>query len=287
MKIASRGVAPATVRRVASLVAFAAPLLAAVPAVANPRPLPFTYQYETLGKGEVEVEQFTDIAPLYAWDADHKSVLEPAYTLTTEVEYGLTDRLELGLYAVMKNEPYEEGAGAPLIFDGVKQRLRYRIAREGELPIDIALYFEVAELHDEIELEEKIILQKRFGNLKAIANLWVEQGFERGGEVAFYVKPTVGLVYQLNENLTLGAEYWMNSEFTLAEPEGEEEEAEDPQGEWNHAPHHFVGPAVSFRWDKLWWTTGVYGRLDDIDRVIRPGDKFGKVWVRTAIGLGF
>ena len=84
--IASRGIAPATPRRLTALLAFAAPLLASLAASANPRPLPFTYQYETLNKGEVEVEQFVDVAPLYAWDADHHSVLEPAYTLTTEVE---------------------------------------------------------------------------------------------------------------------------------------------------------------------------------------------------------
>lgn len=281
--IAYQGPSPATPRRLTALLAFAAPVLVSLSASANPRPLPFTYQYETLGKGELEVEQFTDVAPLYAWDSEHRSVLEPAYTLTTEVEYGLTDRLELALYAVMKNEPYESGAGAPLIFDGLKQRLRYRIGREGQLPIDIALYFEVAELHDEIELEEKIILQKRFGALKAIANLWVEQGFERGGEIAFYFKPTVGLVYELNESATIGAEYWMHSELGL---NGEEEE-ESAQDEWNHAPHHFIGPAVSLRFEKLWWTTGVYGRLDDFDRVIRPGDKFGRAWVRTAIGIGF
>ena len=284
--IAPRGMVPETSRRLTALLAFAAPLVVSLSASANPRPLPFTYQYETLPKGEVEVEQFVDVAPLYAWDSEHHSVLEPAYTLTTEVEYGLTDRLELGLYMVMKNDPAGAGADAPLYFDGLKQRLRYRIGREGQLPVELALYFEVAELHDEIELEEKIIVQKRFGQLKAIANLWVEQGFERGGEVAFYLKPTVGLVYELNENATIGAEYWMNAEYTLAEPEGEEEEA-SAQDEWNHAPHHFIGPAVSLRWEKLWWTTGVYGRLDDFDRVIRPGDKFGRAWVRTAIGLQF
>ena len=158
---------------------------------------------------------------------------------------------------------------------------------EIELPLDIALYFEVAELHDEIELEEKIILQKRFGALKAIANLWVEQGFERGGEVAFKFNPSAGLVYEVSEHLTLGLEYWMNAEITLVEPEGEADEAPDPTSEWNHKPHHFVGPAVSFRWERLWWTTGVYGRLDDFDRVIRPGDQFGRAWVRTAVGLGF
>jgi hypothetical protein len=269
--------------RITALFAFGASLLLSATALANPRPLPFTYQYETLPKGEVEVEQFVDVKPLYVWDADHHSVLEPAYQLTTEVEYGLTDRLELGLYMVMKNEPDSEGAGAPLIFDGLKQRLRYRIGREGELPIDIALYLEVAELHDEIELEEKVILQKRFGQLKATANLWVEQGFERGGEVSFTLNPTVGLVYELNESATLGAEYWMHAEYVLTGEEGEE----SPQDEWNHAPHHFVGPAVSLRWDRLWWSTGVYGRLDDFDRVIRPGDKFGKAWVRTVIGLSF
>lgn len=274
-------------RLLGALVGLALPLCVSASALANPRPLPFTYQWETLPKGEAELEQFVDVAPLYVWNADHHSVLEPAYKLTTEIEYGITDRLELGLYFVAKNEPDSEGAGAPLIFDGLKQRLRYRIGKENQLPIDIALYFEVAELRDEIELEEKIILQKRFGALKAIANLSVEQAFERGGEIAFVLNPSAGLVYEVNENITLGAEYWLHAEYTLQEPEGAEDEPADPTGEWNHKPHHFVGPAVSFRWERLWWTTGVYGRMDDFDRVIRPGDQFGRAWVRTAVGIGF
>lgn len=270
-----------TARIAASVLALALPALLPAAALANPRPLPFSYPWETLTQGEAEIEQFINIAPLYVWDHEHTNVvLEPRYELTTEVEYGITDRLELGLYLAMKNEPESEGAGAPLILDGVKQRLRYRVGREGQLPFELALYFEVAELHDEIELEEKVILQKRFGQLKAVANLWVEQGFERGGVVSFTLHPTAGLVYELNQHATLGAEYWMNAEITLA---GDEEQSD--QDRWNHRSHHFIGPAISLQWDKLWWSTGVYGRLDDFDRVIRPGDAFGRAWVRTAFGL--
>jgi hypothetical protein len=38
-------------------------------------------------------------------------------------------------------------------------------------------------------------------------------------------------------------------------------------------------------WIKLFWTVGVYGRLNGVSEPITPGAEFGKVWVRSLIGL--
>ena len=76
------------------LIAAAAPR-----AHATPRPLPYTYIYETLPAGSAEVELYTDLVPLRVSDLLTGA---PTWTLgmqfQTEIEYGITDRLELGLY---------------------------------------------------------------------------------------------------------------------------------------------------------------------------------------------
>src|SRR5438552_4775737 len=148
-------------------------------ALANPRPLPFTYPYETLAQGSLELEQFVDISPVLAEDSLGAREWTAAYVLTSEVEFGITDRLELGIYFVALTEPGEAG----LTFDGIKQRLRYRLLDSGDWPIDVSVYGEIAELHDEIELEAKINLQRRFGPARVMVNLWGEreQNYKGGG----------------------------------------------------------------------------------------------------------
>src|SRR3954468_16463874 len=72
---------------------------AARPARGNPRPLPFTYIYETLPAGESELEQYVDFTPVRATStASPTPIWYGASQFQTEFEYGLTDRLELGIY---------------------------------------------------------------------------------------------------------------------------------------------------------------------------------------------
>jgi hypothetical protein len=89
----------------------------ALPARANPRPLPYSYPYETLPAEEAELETYVDITPVRIVDPEDATgngrIWDQQYRLQTEFEYGITDRLELGLYLVLANE-----AGGPLAFDG-------------------------------------------------------------------------------------------------------------------------------------------------------------------------
>jgi hypothetical protein len=73
-------------------------LASAGAARANPRPLPYTYIYETLPQGEAEVELYTDLTPLRALNPNGAPAWYLAPQFQAEIEYGLTDRLELGLY---------------------------------------------------------------------------------------------------------------------------------------------------------------------------------------------
>jgi len=248
--------------------------LVASRAAANPRPLPFSYPYETIPADEIEIEQYIDVTPVRVLDAAGEKVWDQQYLLQTELEYGLSDRLELGLYMVFENE-----AGGPLAFDGLKQRLRLRLAEQGDWPVDVALYGELAEFHDEFEFEEKLILARRFGTWRAMANLWFEQSLEHyEGELEARFHPTGGITNEITPSFHLGVEYWGVTKF-------ENDAPRDTIAHFNDNYHHYVGPAVMLQFGKLWWTTGAYLRLDQMDRASVPGDVYGHAWVRTVVAL--
>jgi hypothetical protein len=249
-------------------------------ASANPRPLPFSYPYETLPSGKLEVEQYVDMVPVRVAKENPDGTLEGVFgvrsVLQTELEYGLTDRLEVSFYFV-----FRQGASANtpfLRFSGVKQRARYRFAERGELPIDIGLYLEIAEFHDEFELEEKLLLSKRFGAINVVANLWVEQEYYfQTGDTKYIYNPTVGVTYELSPKLIAGLEYWARGRFDTLD---ETEMTEAPT-----KTHHYVGPTFLAQKGEVFISIGAYVRLDDIGETAVVGDQFGKLWFRSLIGI--
>ena len=75
--------------------------LALLPASAraNPHPLPYSYPYQTLPKGKIEVEEIADLIPMRVArekeDGTRDAVTALRSQLQTELELGLSDRLEL------------------------------------------------------------------------------------------------------------------------------------------------------------------------------------------------
>jgi hypothetical protein len=265
-------------------VSFAAATLPAARAGATPRTLPFSYPYETLPEGSVEVEHFIDSTwvriPRTAAPTETRTTFAPNFEHNTEFEYGVTDHLEIAAYLRWTQDASPEPA---LRFEGTKYRARYRVAEEGELPVDVAFYLELGIFHDEYELEEKVILSKRFGNLRLMANLWVEQEWERGEngfDRHFIINPTIGATYQLSPNFHLGAEYWARGSLSTNAAAGTVDE-------FNQQVHHFVGPALSLTFGKFWWSVGAYARVDHLSRSSEIGDAYGKLWVRTGLGVEF
>jgi hypothetical protein len=249
---------------------------------ANPMPLPYTYVYSTLPKGEAEIEQYADLTPVKGVStATGNPQLYLASQFQTEFEYGITDHLELGLYLALQPAGPQGLYNTATLTEGTgsKQRLRYRFAEEGELPVDVAVYGEVVEFDTELEFEAKILLQKRFGDLILAANLWgeVEQPYASPtGQVDWVANPTLGATYQVTPVVHLGVEGWMRGEW----PYG------NPGRSFALGPHEFVGPTFMFNFGRLWWSTGAYLRADDISHTMTPLDNYGPVWVRTIIGFG-
>jgi hypothetical protein len=246
-------------------------LFATNDAAATPRPLPFTYPYETLPAGQLELEQIVDQVPVRITregDAGSEAVTSVRSNLETEIEYGLGDRVEAAWYFV-----FRQGAStAPsLRFMGTKQRVRFRFADPGQLPLDLGLYLEVAEFHDEFEFEQKLILQRRFGPLGLHANLWVEQEYYFQSDRWYYVyNPTLGAAYQFSPSFFAGVEYWARGHF--------DSDSTTPV-------HHYAGPAVMVQSLEAFATLGAYLRWDGIDEGPVADDPFGKLWIRVMFGL--
>jgi hypothetical protein len=257
--------------------------LALVPALASAtaRALPFTYNYETNAEGEGEIETYIDLVPV-------KGVTNAGNTQTVllsqfqeEFEYGITNRLELGLYVTFAPPPsgFAQNGSVPSLTEanGSKQRLRYRLFDEGVLPVDIGLYGEVTENENEIELEAKVILQKRVGHLAIAANLVTEREFYFTGQADQILDPSAGFWFQVTPVFQPGFEWWMYKEWTNQAP---------PGGAFNLDLQQYAGPTVLLNLGRVWWTTGAYARLTEVGHVMTPGvDAFGQLWFRTVIGV--
>jgi hypothetical protein len=255
-------------------------MAAAGAARANPRPLPFTYQTETLPAGAAEVEQFADYVPTRVQTGAGDLVYYGGLQFQTEIEYGITDKLELALYFTFVPEPGSERYRTLPLWpngNGLKQRLRYRLADPEAWPIDVALYGEIAENEREIELEAKVILQRRFGRTRVITNLWAEREFYFDGLREWVLNPTLGATVEVTPKWHLGVEGWLRAEY----PDG----FTGPRP-FNLGPHVYVGPTLLVNFGRIWWTTGAYLRATDWGRTAEAGDAFGKLWVRTIVGIG-
>lgn len=253
----------------------------ASPAWANPRPLPFTYQHEQLAAGETELEQFVDYSPVRARSANGPETWLALTGFQTEFEHGLTSRLELGLYLTfvpgINTTLYSPtDAPQPLNGNGLKQRLRYQLAPSGEWPLDVSVYGELVETDHELELEGKLILQRRLGPARVIGNMTAEQEFYFNGDRDLVLTPSAGLTFEATPAFQPGIEWWMVWEH----PEGRK-----APHDFRLGPHHYIGPAVLAQFGRLWWTTGVYLRLSDPAHRLEPPDNFGRVWLRTLIGI--
>ncbi|MFT3841793.1 MAG: hypothetical protein QM723_32685 [Myxococcaceae bacterium] len=247
-------------------------LLLPTAALATPHLLPYTYGYATNPAESFEVEQYVDLTPVPAFDTQNNQYDTFKAILTTELEYGLTDRLEVGLYLQLSNDPGSGTGQWPLFFDGLKERARLRLAEPGEWPVDVSLYLELAELATEFEVEGKVNLERRLGPVTLLANLWLErEQYYRGvGEWAF--NPTGGVSVQLHPAIHLGLEYWMRWEF------GGPANSAQPA-------RHFLGPALLLQSKKVWLSVAPYLRLDNWNTPARVGDLYGRVYVRAIIGV--
>jgi hypothetical protein len=253
-------------------------LCSARAAQANPRVFPFTYTVDTMPKGELELEQYVDCIPVRVTDAATGAHSWYGSTdFQTELEYGLTAKLELGLYVTFAPTPEQQYyvTPTPIVGNGLKERLKYRFAEAGEWPVDLGVYGELVEDQRELELEAKILLERRLGPVRIAANFTGEREYYFSSQKDWVLNPSAGVSVEATPAVQPGVESFLWSEYTSPKV--------SPRP-FDLGPHVYVGPTLLSQFGRLWWNLGAYARVTDTSHKMQAGEAYGNFWVRSVIG---
>ncbi len=135
-------------------------LLMGTYAMADTRSYVWTYEYGTEPKGGAEIE--------YYFTAQHggKDSTGTSYEHQVELEYGITDHWDVGMYQMIK----KEGSGS-LDYEGFKLKTRYRLGERGKYFVDPEVYVEYENRSGKKEaVELKLILAKDMGKFNIAYN---------------------------------------------------------------------------------------------------------------------
>ncbi len=232
------------------LVAAALPLLIAAdpPAVGDERRFTFVYEATTLPRGSAEYEQWVTWKTHKGTDSDFDRI-----DFRHELEFGLTDRLQLALY--VSDWRYQDGA---TVDDGAEWRnaaveVIYRLTDPVTDPVGLALYGEV-KLGDELlELEGKLIAQKDIGKWVVAWNGTIEAEWEGSDfdQDKGKLEQSLGASYQFSPGLLGGFELLHEVEYE----------------DWSRWGDHvlYLGPNLSYRPGQWWATITPLAQVTDVD----------------------
>lgn len=159
-----------------------------------------------------------------------------AWQTRVEFEYGITNRVTGAAYLNFVQDP-----GAAQQFDGPSLEVIYKLAEPGRIPLDPALYFEVRENGEELELEPKLLLGHRFDAWVAAANVIGEFEYLHNSTPGYpdqekKLELTLGVSREFGAWLAVGIEGRYHSEFV--------DQATDPSA-------LFVGPTINLQTQKV------------------------------------
>lgn len=185
----------------------------ALPAVASANERHFGYSYESavLPEGSREIEVWntyrTGRARFFT-QMDHR----------VEFEVGLTSRLQTAFYVNFSGVA-EDGVNgvqtSRFDYKGISSEWKLRLSDPVADVLGIALYGEFALAPDVYDIEAKIIVDKRIGNLLLASNLIFEPEWERKeSEAEIELAATLGASYFLLPNLAVGAEGRIETKMT-------------------------------------------------------------------------
>lgn len=237
---------------------FAAAALAGVaPLRATERHFSFTYETTLAPKGVFEAEE------QFFWERGSGF---DTFTFRQELEYGVTDRLQLALYFFDFEHAREEGKSSTG-WAGSGIEAIYQLSDPTKSSLGSALYGEAIINDRTFELEGKILLQKNIGPLILAWNGIIEAKWEDGyREAVGVLEQTLGLSYQVLPAFSVGLEAKHEVEFE----------------DWNHSGGNavFVGPNVSFRKGAFFTAATCLFRVSDV-----PGEPH--LELGTVIGFHF
>jgi hypothetical protein len=261
------------VRSAAACAIGLAALVVGTSAGATERHFTYTYQSETLGEGEREIEPWTTFR--IGRDRFY-SRLENR----VEIEFGLTDRLQTSFYLNLANTTEADVHGQRVTrfeYTGVSSEWKYKLLDPVADALGMALYVEGGATTNAAELEAKLIFDKRFGDFLAALNLVgdYEWHFGDGSYKEKELEVDGGLVYFVSPHVSLGAEVVDSNVIGT---------------EWESSAL-FAGPVATYSAESLWATLTVLPQLTNLKREAGTGslelEDHEKLNVRLIFGAHF
>lgn len=208
---------------------------------ASEREFAFSYEATTSPAGSIELESRV----LWESGAGFDS-----FAIRPELEFGITDRLQLGLYLFDVEHTREDGA-RDTKWTGSGLEVIYGLTNPSADWIGSAIYGEAMINDDAFKLEGKLLLQKNWGPVTLVWNGIVEAEWEDGySEKVGVLEQTLGLNYHLNASFALGLEAKHEVEFE----------------NWSESGGNaiFVGPNVSWKKGNFFTAASCLFRVSDV-----------------------
>lgn len=226
---------------------FTMSLLASI--YADNRRYVWTYEYQTMTPGEVELEHYL------TFQGNDRENTKDAVKVThnLELEIGMNSRFDVGIYQNFSQNPEEA-----FQYDGFKVRTRYRLGEKGQYLADPLLYFEYKGNTDFSKhvYEGKLILARDFGSINVALNPVFEIETHEG-ETETMWKYNAGMSKRIHPLFSLGIEFRGNKD------------------------HQFLGPVISHGKDGLWIALGSAFAVTNISEGVDPFK------IRMIIGIHF
>lgn len=286
----------------------------ATPARADENLLGYVYGAETLPQGKWEA---------YQWVTLRTGKAEGTYSafdLRTEIETGLTDRLQAAFYVNARSHHIDGVPGLEdrdsFAFQGASAEFKYRLRSPYIDGYGLALYIEPGynridkisgEVEEELELETKLIFQKNFLEDTLIWSLnytlepeWAighheddeEEEASHAGDAPAEHEDEAGEEHEarkeLAEELATGVSCRIANRWFV----GTELRLHSEWPDFSHREHlaAFLGPTLHYGGERFWWTATVlpqiWGWPDDEVTELQL-DEHERLEVRFKLGVNF
>jgi hypothetical protein len=249
--------------------------IAATPAFASERHFTYTYESVVLHPGGREIE------PWSTFRLGRESYFARLDT-RLEAELGLTERLQTSLYLNLSSTTRDTDAGrvSSSEIEGISSEWKMKLSDPVADAAGFAVYGELSGGPGEVELEGKLIVDKRVGRWLAAANLSAESEWEfaeaGATERETKLELTAASCYFLKPGLTAGLEL---RSHTVLPPAGEPTRSA-----------LFLGPTLSYSREGWWVAASVLPQLTALTGASsghRDLVEHEKLELRVLFGLGF
>jgi hypothetical protein len=232
------------VREVLCVAALSAAVAAVSDAHASQRRFTYTYESGTLTRGQVELEPWTTFR---IGKEDYYARVDQR----VEFEVGLTNRLQTSFYLNMHGVTAQADSSLETDFqwDGFSNEWKLKLRDPVADPFGLALYFEWGASTSEVELEAKVIADKRAGNFLLAFNAGVEPEWEF--EIEHGTNDVVAND-EFNFEFDLAGAYFV-SHATSVGIEVRNHNLHISSENYQHSAL-FAGPVVSYA-SEAWWAT--------------------------------